>query len=93
MGQGPLRLMGNPIRLSERKVHVYGVDLHLWQRIYLEMTPKHMTVVLPRGTCGNTIHRLVTNIQRYVAPTINVFIGDTRYSDLIQNVFLGKETM
>ncbi len=89
-GQGPLRLWGNPIYLGEQKVHVYGIDLHLWKRIYLEITPRRMIVVLPRGTCGNTVHRLVTNVQRYLSPTIDVFIGDVRYDDLIEDVFLGR---
>ena len=92
-GQGPLRLWGNPIHLSERKVHVYGIDLHLWKRIYLEITPRRMIVVLPRGTCGNTVHRLVTNVQRYLSPAIEVFIGDVKYNDLIEKVFLGRIDM
>jgi len=91
-GQGPLRLWGNPIPLGERKVHVYGIDLHLWKRIYLEITPRRMIVVLPRGTCGNTVHRLVTNVQRYLDPTVKVFIADERYKDLVEGVFLGQAT-
>lgn len=89
-GQGPLRLWGNPIPLGEQKVHVYGIDLHLWKRIYLEITPRRMIVVLPRGTCGNTVHRLAANVQRYLSPTVDVFIGDVRYDDLIEDVFLGR---
>ena len=89
-GQGPLRLWGNPIPLGEQKVHVYGIDLHLWKRIYLEITPRQMLVVLPQGTCGNTVHRLAANVQRYLSPTVDVFIGDVRYDDLIEDVFLGR---
>lgn len=89
-GQGPLRLWGNPIFLGECKVHIYGIDLHLWKRIYLEITPRRMTVILPQGTCGNTVHRLVTNIQRYLDPTVDVFIGDMRYNELVERVFLGR---
>lgn len=92
-GQGPLRLWGTPIHLGERKVHIYGIDLHLWKRIYLEITPRRMIVILPRGTCGNTVHRLVTNVQRYLSPTIEVFVGDMKYSDLIEKVFLGQVDM
>lgn len=88
-GQGPFRLWGNPIHLSEQKVHVCGIDLHLWKRIYLEITPRQMLVVLPHGTCGNTIHRLVTNVQRYLDPTVETFIGEVRYEDLVKDVFLG----
>ncbi|MCI0561452.1 MAG: hypothetical protein MN733_23440, partial [Nitrososphaera sp.] len=89
-GQGPLRLWGNPIWLSDNKVHVYGIDLHLWQRIYLEVTPRRMIVILPRGTCGNTAHRLITNIQRYIDPAVRMFVGDKAYSDLIRDALLGK---
>jgi len=89
-GQGPLRLWGNPIHLGERKVHIYGIDRHLWKRIYLEITPQRMIVVLPRGTCGNTVHRLVTNVQRYLDPKVEVFVADVRYNDLVENVFLGR---
>jgi len=90
-GQGPLRLWGNPIYLSEKKVHVYGVDLHLWQRIYLDLTPRRFVVILPRGTCGNTVHRLVTNTQRYLDPGVKTYIGDKPYKDLIRDIFLGRE--
>ncbi|MBI3760709.1 MAG: hypothetical protein HY260_02465 [Chloroflexi bacterium] len=89
-GQGPLRLWGNPIWLNERKVHVYGIDLHLWQRLYLELTPYRMVVVMPHGTCGNTAHRLMTNIQRYVDPAVTMYIGETTYSDIIREALLGK---
>ena len=85
-GEGPLRLWGNPIHLGERKVHVYGIDLHLWKRIYSEITPRRMMLVLPQGTCGNTVHRLVTNVQRYLDPAVEVFIGEVRYRDLVEGV-------
>ena len=88
--QGPLRLWGNPIWLSEKKVHVYGIDMHLWQRVYFEITPRRIVAILPRGTCGNTVHRLMTNVQRYLDPAVQMFIGDIRYSDLIHDILLGK---
>jgi len=90
-GQGPLRLWGNPIYLSDKKAHIYGVDLHLWQRIYLDLTPRRFVVILPRGTCGNTVHRLVTNIQRYLDPGVRTFIGNRLYDDLIRDTLLGRE--
>lgn len=78
------RLWGNPIRLGPQKVHVYGIDRHLWQPIFLEITPNQLITILPRGTCGNTIHRLVTNIQRYIDPAAQVYIGDTNYQNLVE---------
>jgi hypothetical protein len=89
-GEGPLRLWGNPIWLGEDKVHIYGIDMHLWQRIYLELTTQRVVALLPLGTCGNTIHRLLTNIQRFVDPGVKMWIGGLAYSDLIRDVLLGK---
>lgn len=77
------RLWGNPIRLGPGKVHVYGVDRHLWQPIFMEITDKHLTAIIPKGTCGNTVHRLVTNIQRFIDPAAEVYIGDMKYNDMV----------
>jgi hypothetical protein len=77
------RLWGNPIWLGPTKVHVYGADRHLWQPINLELTAGGMTAILPQGTCGNTFHRLVTNIQRYVSPKVDVWLGAQRFDDLL----------
>ena len=77
------RLWGDPIRLGPTKVHVYGADRHLWQPINLEMTAHGLTAILPQGTCGNTFHRLVTNIQRYVSPKVNAWVGSRRFADLL----------
>lgn len=89
-GRGPFRLWGNPIRVGQEKVHVYGIDQHLWKRIFLEITPRYLLFVLPRGTCGNTVHRLVTNVQRFLAPLVRVHVGDVLYSDLVKDVFMGQ---
>jgi hypothetical protein len=78
------RLWGHPIRLGPTKVHVYGVDRHLWQPIILELTEKGCTTVIPNGTCGNTVHRLITNIQRYLVPGIEAFFGDKPYKRMVE---------
>jgi len=77
------KLWGNPIRLGPRKVHVYGADRHLWQPINLEITSKQLVAILPRGTCGNTFHRLVTNIQHYVCPKIEAWVGDRPFEKVV----------
>ncbi|HAW50506.1 TPA: hypothetical protein DCX16_06125 [bacterium] len=77
------RLWGNPIRISSEKVHIYGADRHLWQPIFLELTTRHVIAILPKGTCGNTIHRLVTNIQHYIDSAVEVSIGDRKYNEII----------
>jgi hypothetical protein len=82
------RLWGDPIYVSKNKVHVYALDRHLWQPLFLEITNKKMVTMVPHGTCGNTIHRLVTNIQQYLNPDVNVWVGNYKYADL-----LNMETM
>jgi len=77
------RLWGNPIELSKGKVHLYAVDAHLWQPVDLEITRDHLYALLPNGTCGNTIHRLVANIQRFVDPKLETYIGDQPYEAFI----------
>ena len=67
------------------KVHLAGIDRHLWQPFLLEATSRHLLVVLPRGTCGNTIHRLVTNVQRYLDPKVDVWLGSEPYDQAVAN--------
>jgi len=77
------KLWGDPIRLGPSKVHVYGADRHLWQPINLEITAKQLVAILPVGTCGNTFHRLVANIQHYVSPKIHAWVGSEPFESLV----------
>lgn len=79
------RLWGNPIRLGPKKVHIYGVDKHLWQPIFLEITDKHIVAIIPKGTCGNTVHRLVSNIQIYLDPAAEVTLGNKSYKEIAKD--------
>ncbi len=82
-GQEPFKIIGNPIRLNNERVHIYGTDLHLWQEVILDLSCDEFIMFLPRGTCGNTIHRMVTNIQRYLDPAVNITIGNINYESYI----------
>lgn len=77
------KLWGDPIRLGPTKVHAYGADRHLWQPINLELTNRGLVAILPRGTCGNTFHRLVANLQRYVSPQIQAWIGSQSFESVV----------
>lgn len=77
------RLWGHPIEAGPDTVHVYGIDRHLWQRIYLEFARGHLLAFLPEGTCGNTVHRLVTNVQRLIDPAVKVWIGNLSYEAVV----------
>ena len=77
------RIGGYVTSRGPTKIHLAGIDHHLWQPFLLEATSKHLIGVLPRGTCGNTIHRLVTNVQRFLDPKVDVWLGDEKYEDAI----------
>lgn len=77
------RLGGYPTWLNNTKVQASAIDQHLWQPLLLEFTTKRVVAVLPRGTCGNTINRLVSNVQRFVDPRVRAYIGEHEYSSLI----------
>ncbi len=77
------RLWGNPISLGPTKAHVYALDRHLWQPLFLEITAEKIVAIIPKGTCGNTIHRLVTNVQHYLDPAVVVTVGDQDYGSLL----------
>lgn len=88
--RGPFRLWGQPEWCGPAKVHVHGLDLHLWQQVSLEITRRHILAVLPEGTCGNTVHRLVTNVQRHLDPAVQSYIGSEPYENLISAELLGR---
>lgn len=80
-----LRIGGYITWHGPTKVHVAAIDRHLWQPFLLEATSRQLTAVLPHGTCGNTIHRLVTNVQRLLDPNVEVWLGSERYKDAVAN--------
>lgn len=82
------RLWGEPLKISEKKYHVYGLDLHLWKEVFLELTPDLFVLILPEGVCGNTINRFITNIQTFLEPNFDVYIGDESYDKFLEKSFL-----
>ncbi len=51
----------------------------------MEVTAHGCTAIIPNGTCGNTMHRLVTNIQRYLDPGAEVYLGDQPYQNFVKD--------
>ena len=87
---GPMKIWGNPIYFGPKKVHIYGIDEHLWQKIYLDLSPNRFVIIVPHGTCGNTVHRLITNVQSYLDPGIDAYIGSYSYKKIIEDVLMGN---
>ncbi|MFE1268487.1 hypothetical protein [Streptomyces sp. NPDC058758] len=77
------RLTGYAKWLNATKVHANAIDQHLWQPLVMEFTPSRVVAILPHGTCGNSVNRLISNIQRFIDPKVTAYIGDKEYGALI----------
>ena len=84
---GRFRLSGRVFRTGTGRATIAAIDRHLWQPFEMEVSLSGITAILPVGTCGNTVHRLVTNIQRYLDPAIEVWLGDISYRELVHSSF------
>jgi hypothetical protein len=82
-----LRIGGYLHRRGPTKAHLAAIDRHLWQPFLLEATTRQILAVLPQGTCGNTIHRMVTNVQRFLDPDIHVWLGSEPYEAAVAASF------
>jgi hypothetical protein len=60
--RAPFRLWGQPA-VTEDEALVEAVDLHVGQRIGIELGRHWMRVYLHAGSCGNTVARLISNLQ------------------------------
>ncbi|GAA3460645.1 hypothetical protein ACFFSW_20890 [Saccharothrix longispora] len=58
----PYRLWGVP-RLYDEHAEVDAVDLHVGQSIRMDFGADWLRVYLDKGSCGNTVARLVCNLQ------------------------------
>lgn len=61
----PFRIWGVTKFLDKDFVKVCATDLHNGDNIDLEISSQWIRIYLPHGSCGNTVLRLFTNIQRY----------------------------
>jgi hypothetical protein len=60
--RAPFRLWGQPA-VTDDEALVEAVDLHVGQRIGIELGRDWMRVYLHAGSCGNTVARLISNLQ------------------------------
>lgn len=64
--RAPFRLWGVLDYYTERYAEIEAVDLHVGSRIRIEASPEMIRVHLRRGGCGNTVARLMSNLQHHV---------------------------
>jgi hypothetical protein len=74
-GAEPFKLIGLPIRRNDRFYTVSAIDLHVNQRVDFEVSPDHLRIFLPAGTCGNSILRIYTNLQHFFSSGIKAIDG------------------
>jgi hypothetical protein len=60
--RAPFRLWGQPF-VTDDGASVEAVDLHVGQRLSMELGYDWMRVYLHAGSCGNTVARLISNLQ------------------------------
>jgi hypothetical protein len=58
----PFRLWGVP-QLTDGVAEVEAVDLHIGRRIRMDIGTDWMRVYLEAGCCGNSVARLISNLQ------------------------------
>ncbi|MPZ48252.1 MAG: hypothetical protein GEU75_02885 [Dehalococcoidia bacterium] len=61
----PFRIWGVPTAVGNAFYRIHAVDLHVGCQVMLEVTKDFARVFLPAGSCGNTVLRLVTNLQHH----------------------------
>lgn len=77
-GTQPYRLWGIPDRTSEGCFEVYAVDLHPGSRqsaFQCQVTAEGIKLFIPSGACGNTVLRLLSNINRTVDAQATLYVG------------------
>lgn len=62
-GTEPFKLWGIKEKIEDDYFNIDGVDLHTGARINFEISTNMMRAYLYTGGCGNTILRLLTNLQ------------------------------
>ena len=68
----PFRLWGIPRYSEDQTVEVEAVDLHVGQQLRFDISTEWLRVYLFEGGCGNTVARLVSNLQHHLDGAISI---------------------
>lgn len=66
----PFRMWGIKTQIKKDYFRVMAVDLHTGSPMDFEIADDMMRVYLPKDSCGNTILRLLTNLQTHIISNI-----------------------
>jgi hypothetical protein len=78
-GEQPFRLWGIEDELGQKQYRVYAVDMHNGNhgnKLTFEITSEFMRVSLPKYACGNTMLRLLANLNHYVDAMARMEVED-----------------
>ena len=75
-GAPPFRVWGVPTPLGKNAFRIRGVDMHVGHRVDIEIYSDAMRVFVPENGCGNTILRLLTNLQHHVDAMVSLETGE-----------------
>lgn len=78
----PFRLWGVPRAVDPEFWTVEAVDLHVGHRLRVEGGRTWLRVLLPDGACGNTLARLVANLQHHYDAQVR--FGDAELQRLLE---------
>jgi hypothetical protein len=72
----PLKIWGIVEDIGKQRVHIEGVDLHTGSLMRFDLTPHFMRIYLGPKACGNTVARLLRNLQGHVDSSIQLNIPE-----------------
>jgi hypothetical protein len=64
--KAPFRLWAVPRKVADDEWYADAVDLHVGHPLRVHITRSKVSIVLDPQTCGNTIARLLTNLQHHL---------------------------
>jgi hypothetical protein len=77
----PFRLWGIPDEVADGVWQAEAVDLHVGQPLRIQLSDRWLRLMLGEGSCGNTVARLVANLQhgvdscvRFVDPELQALL-------------------
>jgi hypothetical protein len=68
----PFRLWGRPTMVTDDLAEVEAVDLHVGQRLTMDVSREFLRIYLPADSCGNTVTRLISNLQHRFDASLDV---------------------
>jgi len=78
----PLKMWGlvNPVR--DDYVRIEAVDLHSGSRLRMDVTTTYLRMYLGPDSCGNTVARLLRNLQAHVSSVISLHLPEPELAEL-----------